>query len=100
MSNNIEITHSESGSKGRYVARVDGHDGKGELTYSRMSRTKIIADHTGVDESLRGTGVARALVERLVDDARAEGVTIVPLCPYISAQFAKRPEWSDVMDSS
>ena len=98
MSKNIEITRSESDSKGRYVARVKGHQGEGVLTYSRMSPTKIIADHTGVDESLRGEGVAKVLVERLVDDARDEGVTIVPLCPYVKAQYAKHPEWSDVMD--
>jgi hypothetical protein len=99
MSNNIEISLSESGSKGRYIARVDGRDGLGELTYSRMSPTKIIADHTRVDENLRGRGVASALVDRLVEDARAQGFTIVPLCPFIKAQYAKHPEWSDVMDS-
>lgn len=99
MSNNIEISLSESGSKGRYIARVDGREGVGELTYSRMSPTKIIADHTGVDENLRGMGVASALVDRLVEDARARSFTIVPLCPFIKVQYAKHPEWSDVMDS-
>ena len=70
----------------------------GELTYSRMSATKIIADHTGVDDSLRGTGVGQALVEHLVADARRDGVTIVPLCPFVRAQYKRHPEWSDVMD--
>ena len=98
MSANITITRSEEGSKGRYVAVVEGHDGTGELTYSRMSAEKIIADHTGVDDSLRGTGVGKALVENLIADARTEGFTIVPLCPLVAAQFRKHPEWSDVMD--
>ena len=98
MSAAITITRSEEGSKGRYEATVDGHDGTGELTYSRMSAEKIIADHTGVDDSLRGTGVGIALVEKLVADARSEGFTIVPLCPFVAAQYRKHPEWSDVMD--
>ena len=98
MSDSISISRSEAGSKGRYVATVEGRDGEGELTYSRMSATKIIADHTGVDDSLRGAGVGTALVKRLVEDARADGVTIVPLCPFIKAQYQKHPEWSDVMD--
>jgi hypothetical protein len=55
MSNEMTITRSEDGSKGRYEARVEGRDGVGELTFSRMSPTKIIADHTAVDDSLRGT---------------------------------------------
>lgn len=98
MSEAITITHSESESRGRYEARVEAHDGVGELTYSRLSPTKIIADHTGVDDSLRGTGVGLALVKRLVADARRDGFTIVPLCPFIAAQSRRHPEWSDVME--
>ena len=97
MDQAITITHSESRSRGRYEARVEGSEGSGELTYSRVSPTKIIADHTGVDDSLRGTGVARALVERLVADARRDGTTIVPQCSYVRAQFKRNPDWSDVM---
>ena len=97
MSATITITRSEEGSKGRYVASVEGHDGTGELTFSRLSEDKIIADHTGVDDSLRGTGVGKALVEKLVADARSEGFTVVPLCPFVAAQYRKHPEWSDVM---
>ena len=99
MSNEISISRSETGSKGRYEATVAGHEGKGELTFSRMSPEKIIADHTGVDDSLRGLGVGKALVEHLIADARSEGFTIVPLCPFVLAQYRKHPEWSDVMDS-
>ena len=97
MSQVITITHSESESRGRYEARIEGCEGSGELTYSRLSPTKIIADHTGVDNSLRGTGAARALVERLVADARRDGTRIVPRCSYVMAQFQRNPEWSDVM---
>ena len=98
MTDAITITHSEDGSKGRYEAHVAGQDGAGELTYSRTSADKIIANHTGVDDSLRGTGVGKALIERLVADARKEGFTIVPACSYIKAQYARHPEWSDIMD--
>ena len=98
MASKIVIERSENGAKGRYEARVEGHEGVGELTYSRLSKTKIIADHTGVDESLRGTGVGKALVERLIADARNDGFRIVPLCPYVKALYGRHPEWSDVMD--
>ena len=99
MNNEITITRSEEGSKGRYEARVEGNDGVGELTSSRMSPSKVIADHTGVDDSLRGTGVGKVLVERLVADARSEGFTIVPLCSFVQAQFKRHSEWSDLLDS-
>ena len=99
MNDAISITRSEHESKGRYEAHVKGHDGVGELTYSRLSATKIIADHTGVDDTLRGLGVGKALVERLVADARAEDFRIVPLCSFVKAQSRRHPEWSDVMEA-
>ncbi len=61
-----------------------------------VSPKLIIADHTAVPDSFRGTGAGLALVSRLVADARAEGVRIMPLCPFVNAQRKKHPEWADV----
>ena len=93
----VEITREDSATKGRYVARVPGYPDAGELTISKLGSNTVSADHTGVLESLRGQGIALALVERLVADARAEGFRIVPLCPYIRAQLRRHPEWADVV---
>jgi len=91
----IEIKKFDGPSRGRYVAIVDGVEA--ELTYSRMSPHSIIADHTGVPEALKGKGVGKALVEYLIADARATETKIVPLCPFVKAQYQRHPEWSDVM---
>ncbi|MFQ6754899.1 GNAT family N-acetyltransferase [Cereibacter sphaeroides] len=89
------VIERESGpARGRYVIRRGGEEA--ELTWSVLSPTRIIADHTGVPDSFRGTGAGRALVERLVADARAEGFTIVPLCPFVNAQRQRHPDWADV----
>lgn len=89
-----EIEREITGSKGRYVLRMDGAEA--ELTYSILSPTHIIADHTGVPDEMRGTGAGKQLVERLVADARAEGVKITALCPFVRAQSQRHPEWADV----
>lgn len=89
-----EIEREITGSKGRYVLRLDGAEA--ELTYSILSPTHIIADHTGVPDEMRGTGAGKQLVERLVADARAEGVKITALCPFVRAQSQRHPEWADV----
>ena len=94
----VSISREDSDTKGRYVAKVDGFDDEGELTFSKLGENTVIADHTGVPESLRGQGVGKALVERLVADAREQGFKIVPLCPFVKAQYGQHPEWSDVMD--
>lgn len=89
-----EIIREHGTSKGRYVIRRAGEEA--ELTYSITTPTLIIADHTGVPDSFRGTGAGLALVTRLVTDARSEGVRIVPLCPFVNAQRLRHPEWADV----
>lgn len=89
-----DITREHGPTKGRYVIRRNGEEA--ELTYSVTSPTLIIADHTAVPDSFRGTGAGRALVEALVAAARAEGFRIVPLCPFVNATRLKHPEWADV----
>lgn len=93
----ITITKEETDDRhGRYVARIDGIDAEAELTFTHRGPDKISADHTGAPDELRGTGAAAALVLYMVEDARAGGFTIIPLCPYVVAQYKKHPEWSDV----
>ena len=87
------VAREVSGSKGRYVIRRD--DAEAELTYSITSPTLVIADHTGVPDSFRGSGAGAALVARIVADARAEGFKIMPLCPFVNAQRRRHPEWAD-----
>ncbi|OLF77852.1 acetyltransferase [Maricaulis sp. W15] len=94
----IRFSHEESGSKGRYVAHVEGQADSGEMTYSRLSANRIIVDHTGVPDSLRGMGVGSALAHHIVAEARAKGFTIVPLCPFLKAQADRHPDWADVIE--
>jgi predicted GNAT family acetyltransferase len=91
-----EIAHEvqSDGSKGRYVIRRDGAEA--ELTYTVVSPTLLIADHTAVPDAFRGTGAGRALVERLVADARARGIRVTPLCPFVNGLARRHPEWADV----
>jgi len=83
-----------SASKGRFVMERDGDEA--ELTFSVVSPVLVIADHTGVPDSFRGTGAGLALVTRLVEDARAQGYKVIPLCPFVNAQRRRHPEWADV----
>jgi len=93
----VQISYQDKGHKGRFVARIGGLEGEGELTISKVSDVLVIADHTLVPNTLRGTGAAWKLVEALIADARAKGYRIMPLCPFVKAQSQKHPEWSDVI---
>lgn len=95
----VQISYEDKGHKGRFVARINGVADEGELTISKVSDVLIIADGTFVPDTLRGTGIASALVQALIADARAKAYRIVPLCPYVRAQSLKHQEWSDVIQN-
>ncbi len=94
----ITITRTDTDGKARYAARIGGVAGTGELTLSKVSDRLVIADHTEAPDRMRGMGVGRALVARLIADARAAGQRVVPLCPYVRAQAMRhRDDWADVI---
>lgn len=91
----INITREDGPTGGRYVVVVKGDEA--EMTYSRAGTNRIIIDHTGVPDSMRGLGVGKKLVEAAVKDARSEGFKIIPLCPFAKATLEKNAEWHDVV---
>lgn len=86
----LEATHKG----GRYVART-GEGPDSEMTFLHRPGG-IIVDHTGVPAALEGRGIARALLDRAIADARALGHTITPRCSYVVAAAARHPEWADL----
>lgn len=97
MGGAVHIEKVDSRSGGRYVARVDGREGTAQLTFTRQGPGLIRADHTEAPVSLQGTGVARALLEYVIADARATEFKIAPICPYVQGEVQKHPEWRDVI---
>jgi uncharacterized protein len=89
-----EVLRELTGSKGRYVIRQNGDEA--QMTYSITSPVLVIADHTEVPDSFRGTGAGLAMLTQFVADARAEGFKIMPLCPFVNATRKKHPEWADI----
>ncbi|MEI2383606.1 GNAT family N-acetyltransferase [Breoghania sp. JC706] len=93
-----DFTLEETETRGRVVYREPGM-GEAESTFSKAGANLLIIDHTEVPEDYRGQGVALQLVTRLIEHARATGRKITPLCPYAAAQFARHPDWNDVLAS-
>jgi uncharacterized protein len=89
------VTRDDTKSGGRYALAIAG--GEAEMTFSRVSPTLIIVDHTEVAEALRGTGAGQRLAARAIEDARIGGWKILPLCPFMRAQADRHPEWADVI---
>lgn len=88
----VTITREDSSNKARYVAVIDGVEGAGELTLSKVNDSLVIADHTSTPDSMRGMGVAAALANRLLEDARNAGQQVIPLCPFLKSYAQRHPE--------
>lgn len=52
--------------------------------------------HTEIGEEFGGRGLAGTVVEEAVTATRAEGKTVVPVCPYVKKWLTKHPEHEDV----
>lgn len=95
MAQQMQITREDNITEGVYRAEVEGSAKPAELTWQARGSTRIV-DHTFVPPEARGKGIAMALVEAIVEDARAKGFTIEPQCPYVEAAFRRNAQWADV----
>ena len=89
------IQHERTGHRGAFFLERDG-ERLAQMTYT-VAGTRVIIDHTDVDDRLRGTGMGRKLVDAAVQWAREENAQLMPLCPYAKSVFDKTPEYSDVL---
>ena len=89
------IQHERTGHRGAFFLERDGAR-LAQMTYT-VAGTRVIIDHTDVDDRLRGTGMGRKLVDAAVQWARKENARLMPLCPYAKSVFDKTPEYSDVL---
>lgn len=93
----LRILHDEQGVRGAFHVEEGGRR-VAEMTYGRSHARPgtVIVDHTFVDPSLRGRGVARQLVLAAVDWARRDGLKIEPVCPFARAVFDRDASLADV----
>ena len=81
--------------KSRYELRLDGHL-IGLAAYRRRDG-RISFTHTEVDESCEGRGFGSRLAAAALDDARRQGLRVLPLCPFIAHYVERHPEYQELV---
>jgi hypothetical protein len=89
----MDIHFEMEETKGRAYA----DENKGEMTFSIAGNDLWIIDHTEVDESARGMGLGRKMLQVIIDKARDKNIKLLPLCPYAKSVFEKEPGLKDVL---
>lgn len=92
----MNIQNQEHGVKGAFFIERDG-EWIAEMTYRKSGEDTIIIDHTEVDESLKGKGVGKNLVEKGVNFARENNLKIVAECSFVKKVIDETPEYRDVL---
>ena len=78
----------------RYSAYVDGRR-VGHAAWVLVRQT-VVLPHVCLDAHARAAGVGSLLLRRAFDDARAEGHTVLPWCPYTRRWAQLHPGYADV----
>jgi predicted GNAT family acetyltransferase len=79
----------------RYEIHADGALA-GFVEYRR--RPGLIAfTHTEIDDAREGQGLASTLIRQALDEARAEGLAVLPFCPFVNGYITRHPEYADLV---
>ena len=68
-----------------------------EITFEELDGNTLSIDHTFVDSSLRGQGMAEKLVNAVADLARAEGKKLKATCSYAHNALETKDKYADVI---
>lgn len=69
-----------------------------EITFPAEGEDNIVViNHTYVDESLRGQGIAGEMMRKLLEYIRKEDFKVVPTCSYAVVWFEKHSEDRDLL---
>jgi uncharacterized protein len=81
----------------RYELEEDG-EVRGYIQYRRHGDGVITLVHTDVDPKWEGHGVGSALAQGALDDLRARGLKVRPLCPFVAAYIRRHPEYEEIVE--
>ncbi len=85
----MEFRHDAS--RHRYVL-VDDTDSVVATTNYTVRQERVVFNHTEIADGFEGQGLGTTLVNGALDDVRASGAKIVPLCAYVRGWIERHPE--------
>jgi predicted GNAT family acetyltransferase len=91
----VNISVTDNPAELRFELHVDG-ELAGQIRYRRRPDAVVLV-HTDVDPHFEGQGLGSRLVRGTLDDLRARGVAVVPLCPFVADFIVRHPEYADLV---
>lgn len=96
--NEIQLKINDSGRGAFFIEKEGKRIAEMEILVKDSNLTVF---HTEVDEVLKGKGIAATLLSTMAAYAREHKLKVIPLCPYVLAQFKRHPEnFADIWNKS
>lgn len=94
MEKQIAFRHDEAAR--RFIGEVDGVT----VAYAEVDpigAKSLLIKHTEVLPAHEGHGYGSALVRFVLDTARAQGRTVMPICPFAAGYVRRHREYADLV---
>ena len=91
-----EIQHEFDGTSGAFFLTVEDKR-LASMNYIMLEENTILVEHTLVDDSLKGQGIGKNLLKKLVEYSRQNQIKVKATCSFVIAVMNKTPEWQDVL---
>jgi uncharacterized protein len=92
----VNLQLNEQG-QGAFYLYEEGEQA-GEMVIS-IQDNHLTAYHTEVYPKWEGKGLAKKLLAAMTDHARTNHLKVIPLCPYVHAQFKRHEqEYADIWE--
>lgn len=88
-------TVSDNEARHRYEITVNGAVA-GYAEYQDVAGARMMP-HTEVAEGHEGEGLGSQLVRYALDDIRARGLHVVPMCPFVASYMREHREYTDLV---
>ena len=69
-----------------------------KVTFPEVKPGVVNLNHTFVDDSLRGQGIAGKLMEEAYNRIKAENKKVIPSCSYAVKWFEKNEAYRDILE--
>jgi hypothetical protein len=89
----ITVTHNKA--RQRYEVLLP--DGDHAVIAYEMMGDKMGLMHTVVPEAHEGKGIAGTMAKFALEEAKEQGIKVLPYCPYIQTYVKRHPEYNDII---
>jgi len=67
------------------------------LAFYRLADGVMTFTHTEVPAALRGRGIGSQMMHAVLQDVRAQGLKVVPRCPFVVDFIDRHPAYADLL---